>query len=197
MNTKHSTPRMSAVEKFLTQTRLFNLNNSRSIDSLRNLSYIIGIFALIFIPAYIYKWINVQDFQFFKLVFTDTNILPLYQSSPIGFICISVYEILKLAIAAYLMVQLAKFFGSLDKENPFKNIASKQYLLSVAFLSIAFFVVDTIGSIHLYYLQDILNKASAMRLFHFEYLFIAYFMNVFAQIFKRGVDLNNEIDLVI
>jgi hypothetical protein len=36
-----------------------------------------------------------------------------------------------------------------------------------------------------------------MRLFHFEYLFIAYFLNVFAQIFKRGVDLNNEIDLVI
>jgi hypothetical protein len=196
MNTS-STKQLSAVEKFLTQTRLFNLNNSRSIDSLRNLSYIIGLFAFLFIPAYIYKWVNIDQVQFFKLVFTDTNIQPLYQSSPLSFTCISIYEILKLAIAGYLMIRLAKFFASLDKENPFQNIASKQHLLSVAMLSILFFVVDAIASIHLYYVQDLFNKASAMRLFHFEYLFIAYFLNVFAQIFKRGVDLNNEIDLVI
>ncbi len=197
MNTKHSTPRMSAVETFLTQTKLFNLNNSRSIDSLRNLSYIIGIFAFMFIPAYLYKWYNASELQFFKLVFSDTNILPLYKSAPLGFISISIYEILKLLIAGYLMIRLAKFFGSLDKFNPFKNLDSKAHLLSVALLSIVFFILDAVSTIHLYYLQDILNKASAMRLFHFEYLFIAYFLNVFAQIFKRGVDLNNEIDLVI
>ena len=194
---KHSNYSVSAVEKFLSQTKLFNPNNARSIDSLRNLSFIIGIFAFMFIPACIYKWYNASELQFFKLVFSDTNILPLYKTAPIGFFCISVYEILKLAIAGYLMIRLAKFFGSLDKFNPFKNLDSKAHLLSVALLSIAFFLVDAISSMHLYYLQDMLNKASAMRLFHFEYLFIAYFLNVFAQIFKRGVDLNNEIDLVI
>lgn len=196
MNTS-SSKLMSGIEKFLMQTRLFNLNNARSIDSLRNLSYIIGIFALLFIPAYLYKWFYIENAQFFKLVFSDTNILPLYQSSPIGFACISVCEIIKLAISGYLMIRLAKFFASLNKVNPFKNIVSKQHLLSVATLSILFFIVDAIASVQLYYLQDLLNKASAMRLFHFEYLFIAYFLNVFAQIFKRGVDLNNEIDLVI
>ena len=83
----------------------------------------------------------------------------------------------------------------MDISEPFKNIKSKDYLAAVAVLSILFFSVDAISMMHLAYFQDLLS--TKVRIFHFEYLFLAYFINVFAVIFKRGVDLNNEIDLVI
>jgi hypothetical protein len=87
--------------------------------------------------------------------------------------------------------------NAVDIKEPFKNVKSKDYLFSVAILSSVFFTVDAISMMHLAYFQDSLPIEGSLRIFHFEYLFLAYFINVFAVIFKRGVDLKNEIDLVI
>jgi len=64
-------------------------------------------------------------------------------------------------------------------------------------LDILFFVIDAISLLHLAYFQNSLPLESSFEVFRFEYLFLAYFLYVFAAIFKRGVDLNNELDSVI
>lgn len=90
-----------------------------------------------------------------------------------------------------------KFTGSIDLSDPFQNLQSKTFLNKVVACSIGFFIVDAIGTLHLNYALEEIQPDLKIRLFHFEYLFIVYFLNVFAVIFNRGVDLKNEIDLVI
>lgn len=137
--------------------------------------------------------INPQVSHHFILPISQVDILSLYSTNYTGFLIIGIYEVLRFAAIAILFFYLAKFIKSLDINDPFRNIHSKKHLNIVLICSIVFFVIDAIGTIHLNYLIENLN----LRLFHFEYLFLVYFLNVFAVIFNRGVALKNEIDLVI
>ncbi len=196
MNTSNFNNRL---EKLLSSSFFFNLGGTKSLKSLKAFSYIIAFFALMFVAAYIYKWSAIPNGQttWFKLVFNDINILPLYTQYKLVFTIVSILEILKLLLAALLFFQLAKFFQSLNPDDPFKNIDSKYYILRVFAIAVVFFIVDTISILYLHFFEEALGMNRSLRLFHFEYLFIVYFLFVFANIFKRGVDLNNEIDLVI
>jgi len=161
MNTSNFNNRL---EKLLSSSFFFNLGGTKSLKSLKAFSYIIAFFALMFVAAYIYKWSVIPNGQttWFKLVFNDINILPLYTQYKFVFTMVSILDILKLFAIA-----------------------------------LVFFIVDTISILYLHFFEEALGLNRSLRLFHFEYLFIVYFLFVFANIFKRGVDLNNEIDLVI
>jgi len=176
-----------------------NIDPVKFIQTLKAFSKVFFIFSLMFIGAYIFKFIKIEEetTKHFKLILSDINILPLYKSNNTTFIFLVGYEVIKIALIATLFFYFIKFLNVVDIKEPFKNVKSKDYLFSVAILSSVFFTVDAIGMMHLAYFQDSLLIEGSLRIFHFEYLFLAYFINVFAVIFKRGVDLNNEIDLVI
>lgn len=178
---------------------IFNVEHKRAIGSLTAISRVVFVFALLFLGAYFYKLFNLDPAttNHFKLVISDLNILPLYTANRTVFVWMVIYEVLRLLTISVFFFYLSKFLTSLDIADPFKNIRSKEYIVLLAFLSMLFFVVDALGTVHLYYYEDLLAPHNSIRLFHFEYLFLAYFINMFAFIFKRGVDLNNEIDLVI
>jgi hypothetical protein len=193
---------MSTKKNFierLSSGNLFRIDQGRGIDSLKALTRVIFIFTLLFPAAYCVKMIGLgpDSIKPFKLVISNINILPLYKADFTNFIIVSVFEILRLSILALIFFYLMKFLNSLDKVDPFRNIRSKDYIGIVAGLGVLFFGVDCIGSMHLSYFQEELMMKDPIRIFHFEYLFITYFLNVFAFIFKKGVDLNNEIELVI
>ena len=133
----------------------------------------------------------------FRLVISNIDILPLFKNHFVTFVCLVAYEVVKLLVAAILFYYFIQFLNSLDKHDPFKHAKSRSYIMIVATCSIIFFSVDAIGMMHLAYVQNELLLKESLRIFHFEYLFIAYFLNVFAFVFKRGVDLNDEIELVI
>lgn len=189
----------NTLEKLINSSFFFNLNGAKSVKSLKNFSYIIAFFALMFIVAYVYKWTQISNgnMSSFKLIFNDINILPLNNQYKFVFGVVSTLEIIKLLLGSLLFFQLGKFFHSLDLENPFKNIVSKHYIIRTLAISILFFVIDAVAILYLNMFEDALGLTSSLRLFHFEYLFIVYFLYVFTIIFKRGVDLHNEIDLVI
>jgi len=107
------------------------------------------------------------------------------------------FEAIRFAVFALLIFYFSKFLGSLNNVDPFKNLVSKEYIIRVSFLSAIFFTVDFLGSLHLSNYQDLLAQGTRVTLFHVEFLVLAYFINVFALIFKKGADLKEEIDLVI
>lgn len=185
------------IEKF--KDSYVNINPVKFIQTLNAFSKVFFIFSLMFLGAFIFKLFKIEDdsVKHFKLILSDIDILPLYKSSFVTFVFISLYEIIKISLIAITFLYFIKFLNSMDINEPFKNIKSKNNLSAVAVLSIVFFSVDAISMMHLAYFQDLLRSEGSLRIFHFEYLFLAYFINVFAVIFKRGVDLNNEIDLVI
>ena len=175
--------------------KIFNITPAQSIGSLKNYATIFFIAALLFLGAFIYKFcmLNPDVNQHFNLPISQIDLLPLYSSNYAGFLSIGIYEALRITCLAGLFFYFAKFIKSLDIAEPFKNLNSKKHLSKVLLCSMVFFVIDAIGTMHLNYLMEHLH----IRLFHFEYLFMVYFLNVFAVIFNRGIDLNNEIDLVI
>lgn len=185
----------SRIEKF--KDSYVNIDPVKFIQTLNAFSKVFFIFSLMFLGAFIFKLFKIEDdtVKHFKLILSDIDILPLYKSSFVTFVFISLYEVIKISLVAVTFFYFIKFLNSMDIKEPFKNIKSKNNLSAVAVLSIVFFSVDAISMMHLAYFQDLL--VGKVRIFHFEYLFLAYFINVFAVIFKRGVDLNNEIDLVI
>lgn len=175
-----------------------NIDPVKFIQTLKALSKVFFIFSLLFIVAYVIKFFKIEEgTKHFKLVLSDIDILPLLKSNYATFIFLVIYEVIKISVIATLFFYFIKFLNAIDISEPFKNVKSKDYLFSVAILSSIFFTVDAISMMHLAYFQDSLPIEGSLRIFHFEYLFLAYFLNVFAVIFKRGVDLNNEIDLVI
>lgn len=183
------------IEKF--KDSYVNIDSVKFIQTLNAFSKVFFIFSLMFLGAFIFKLFKIEDdsVKHFKLILSDIDILTLYKSSFVTFVFISLYEVIKISLVAVTFFYFIKFLNSMDIKEPFKNIESKNNLSVVAVLSIVFFSVDAISMMHLAYFQDLL--VGKVRIFHFEYLFLAYFINVFAVIFKRGVDLNNEIDLVI
>ncbi|MFM9945257.1 MAG: DUF2975 domain-containing protein [Bacteroidia bacterium] len=178
--------------------KFFKIESTRSLQSLQNFSRIFFIFSVGFIAAFIYKLLLIKSgtVKSFKLPILELDILPLYTQNFTGFIFLSVYEILKFITLAFVFFYFMKFIKTIDINEPFKNLKSKNHLSKVSNLCYAFFIIDAIGTLHAAQYTVFLSNIP-FALFHFQYLFIAYFVHVFAIIYKRGVDLNNEIDLVI
>ncbi|MBX7206163.1 MAG: DUF2975 domain-containing protein [Bacteroidia bacterium] len=188
----------SLAEKLNKMNGMFNLKHEKSIDSLIAISRVVFAFTLLFVGAFLYKLFTINpDTNHFRQVLSGVNILPLYKEHFTAFLCMCVYDVLRLLLIGAVMFFFTAFLKSLDRTDPFKNLKSKEHITLVAFFALLFFVADGVGSIHLSYFEELLTPGANIRIFHFEYLMLAYFLNVFAFIFKKGVDLNNEIDLVI
>lgn len=189
------------IEKLIGMNKLFNTDPSKAIASLIAMSRVILVFALLFIGAYVFKLLTAgsASTKHFKLLLSNQaiDILSLYRSNFTGFLCLIAYDLLKLGNIALAFFYFVKFLKSLDMQTPFARLESKTYIQRVAWLSVVFFVIDALGTLHLSMYEDALGLNGQLRLFHFEYLILAYFINVFAFIFQRGVDLHNEIELVI
>ncbi len=172
----------------------------KRIQSLQTFSMLIALFSACMIPAILVKIVlaNQGSANHIRLIISNHGIdlLPLYSKNLFGFICLCTYEMIKFGLISYTFYNLYLFLKSLNMTNPFKYIVSKNYISVVALFSGIFFVVDAIGAFHLNYYQSALGIAH-VRIFHFEFLFIAYFLRIFAFIFNRGVDFNNELEQVL
>jgi len=177
----------------------FNMDSHKTINSLKTFSKIFLIFSLAFIAGYIYKISNIdlEKTTSFRLILSDTDILPLYKNDMKNFIFISIYEMLRMILLTSILWYFYKFLASVNIADPFENIISKIHINRVANLSTVFFFIDFVGSMHLKYISNELGIDVYITTFNFEYLFIVYFISVFSVIFSRGIDLKNEIDLVI
>lgn len=177
----------------------FKVDPVNVMKSLKNLSLLFCIFSVLFLAAFIFKIVNIKDesTQNLRLIFDNINILPLYKVSLADFLCIAAYEIVKICIIVLAFWYFFNFLKRIDINEPFKNIKSREYISKVTVLAYLFFFMDFVSTLHLSHFINLLNIKPHFGSFHFEYLFLAYFLQVFAVIFKRGVDLNNEIDLVI
>ena len=201
MKNHNQNPRYAKLHGIIQKINIFNLDYNRVIDSLRAISRVTFAFFIIIIATLFVQLLRIDsgNVQHFKLLLPNAgvDILPLYKTHFTGFVFLVLYELAKVAILSFMFLCFFRFLNTLDWENPFKNPISKTHILRVAYMSTLFFAVDTIGSIHLRYFEEALGLANQLRLFHVEFLLLMYFINVFAFIFKKGVDLNNEIELVI
>ncbi|MBI3234500.1 MAG: DUF2975 domain-containing protein [Bacteroidetes bacterium] len=166
-------------------------------DSLTAFSRIFSVAAIVFAATILFKAFNISDAKHFQLPILKVDILPLYGDKFIHFVVLVGYELIKFFVLTFLFWFFAKFLKSIDMTSPFKNEKSVPLINMVANLSLIFFAVDALSCIHIYYVAGEMLKLGSFRLFNFEYLFIAYFVNVFAMIYKNGIELKQDNDLVV
>lgn len=190
-------PQKTASHGF--KNRFFNTEPSKIIDSIKAMSMVFSIFSLLFALGFFYKITQLPagTASKFRLPVTGIDILPLYHSQAVSFWLVALYETLALLVMALAFFYFMKFMAQLDKTNPFKNPAAARQLQRVSFLGIVFFALHVVTTIHLQYFQELLGMSGSISDFKFEYLFLVYFIAIFSFIFKRGVALNSEMDLVI
>lgn len=194
------TERLDTFNTFINPTLNFRMDLKKNIASLKAISTVVFLFSPLFIAGFIYKLtaLNSSMIKHFKLPISRIDALPIFKTSPLNFGFMVGYEILELIIIGFVFWYLLSFLRSIEPENPFKNIRSAKLIRIVARLSLVFFIVNTAANMHFsFYLTLDSVNASIISNFHFEYLLITYFLYVFAILFKRGVDMHSEMDLVI
>lgn len=199
MENQPTNPTINAIQRMLYNSGSLQAKPKQYIGSINAISRIIAAAALAFCLLFVYQLWSVfyGGGNNFTLFSTDIDIMPLKDKAPISFLFIGVYEVLKLLCIAVAFYFLFKFTQSLDIQNPFKNIQSKNYMNAFSKLAFLYFFIESATHLHIYLVSDLLQAKHTNSIFAWEYLFLAYFINAFAYIYRMGVDINNELDLVI
>lgn len=188
------------LKRFLFNNKIVNTDIERLLTSLSIFSMLCAVITLFYLGGFLYKLLLVplQGASELQLPITGENLLQAYSANDISFYFIAAYEILKLALVGSMAFYFWKFAVSIDNKNPFRNPLSRNYIGAVATLALLFFPLEIVSTLHLNYNGSLnVPQTSTIGLFHWEYLLGAYFVNVFAIVYRRGADLNNEMNLVI
>lgn len=189
-----------AFTRFLFNNKFINIGLDRLLMSLRRISGLGMIFSGLFLGIFIYRLFAIQltGEHHFKLPVSGWDLSPILSKSHFAFYCISSYEVIKIGLIFGMAYYFWKFASSVDYKNPFSNYLSRNFIGAAATLSLLYFPIDVISSLHYHYFGKMNEpNTSIIGYFHWDYLFVAYFINVFAIIFRRGGDLKDELDLVI
>lgn len=177
--------------------RALGINPERMVKSISTLSQIVAVFAVLYLGAFYYKIFTTDNLGSNLKLTNGFKLGWLYQLGALQFSVAVIFESLRLLLIATAFVYLYRFIKSLDIEDPFANIDSKKYINRVALLSAIFFLADTAGAIQIKFLAEANALPEKVSIFHFEYLFLMYFIHIFAALFSKGVDLKNEINMVV
>lgn len=134
-------------------------------------------------------------------ILTDIDFSKLYKYSRISFAEILSLLIFLSGFQAYLFYLTTKLFEKINLENPFTEIVSK-LILKISYIIFGIGITNIFVS---NYSKRLIKKGIELPEIHeyissysaSEFFFLAGIIFVIAQIFKRGIELQNENDFTI
>ncbi|MFY0629064.1 MAG: DUF2975 domain-containing protein [Flavobacteriaceae bacterium] len=107
---------------------------------------------------------------------------------------IVIYKVVLFSVEAYIALLITKLLSGLDLKNPFN---SKVQILMQK-ISYSIFYLWVIALVHNAHVQFLGKKHEfPMDLFSSDFIFLAGVIFIFAQIMKRGIEIQSENDLTI
>ena len=129
-----------------------------------------------------------------KNLFEGLDLSEYYNYSFLQYSLIIGYKILLFAFEAYIANLIIKLLSGLKLENPFNT---KVYKL-MSKISYSIFYLWILAIVHNTHIQFIgLKYHYSMDLFSSDFIFLAGVIFIFAQIVKRGIEIQSENDLTI
>ncbi len=183
--------------KLIESFQLENMFKPNRIKSVRAIFGILLIFLILAAVATIAKLIKIENEIRYPLFSNGIDVLSAYKTNLTLFSAIISLEFIHLSIGALLAYYFLQFLKSIDLNEPFKNLSSKIYISTVAKLGVLLFLVDFINRLLLQQMESVASNLQKVSLINIEYLILVDLLFVFAIIFSRGIDLKNEIDLVV
>lgn len=183
--------------KLIESFQLENMFKPNRIKSVRAIFGILLIFLILAAVATIAKLFKIENELRYPLFSNGIDVLSAYKTNLTLFSAIISLEFIHLSIGALLAFYFLQFLKSIDLNEPFKNLSSKIYISTVAKLGVLLFLVDFINRLLLQQMESVASNLQKVSLINIEYLILVDLLFVFAIIFSRGIDLKNEIDLVV
>jgi hypothetical protein len=179
----------------------FSLENLFKPTQLVNLRVIFGGIILLILAGYaklLGGVMNPDVVQKLKLVTLPYDVLDFYKMESSSFWMAFTFQTLIVISIIAMLLYFNRFLASISLDKPFENPKSKREIIRVAKLAMLVTFLDLLLRVVL--CNAMLPDGSAffdIGLYNVEYYFISNVLLTFAVIYTRGVDLKNEIDLVV
>lgn len=129
-----------------------------------------------------------------KNLFEGLNLFEYYNHSFVNYSFLVFYKIILFAIEAYIAYLVIILLKKLNLEKPFKIDIHKM----MKKISYAIFYLWVIAIVHNTHIQFIGKKHDfEISLFSSDFVFLSLIIFIFAQIVKRGIEIQSENDLTI
>lgn len=107
---------------------------------------------------------------------------------------IVIYKVALFSVEAYIAFLITKLLSGLDLKNPF-NSEVQMLMQKISYSIFYLWVVALIHNAHVQFLGK--RHEFPMDLFSSDFIFLAGVIFIFAQIMKRGIEIQSENDLTI
>ena len=129
-----------------------------------------------------------------KNMYESLNLFEYYNHSFINYSVIVLYKIILFSVEAYIAYLIIKLLKKLNLKKPF-NISVPTLMKKISF---AIFYLWVIAIVHNTHIQIIGKKHNfELSLFSSDFVFLSLVIFIFAQIVKRGIEIQSENDLTI
>ncbi|MHB1277903.1 MAG: hypothetical protein ACYC1Q_05855 [Bacteroidia bacterium] len=188
----------------------FQISFSQMLKNASSISRVITGFSLLYALGLLYiLLVDITERNTFFLSISGIDIMPLYSTAQFIFYALAGIEFVYALIIVTAFWSLDKFIKSIDPKKPFANQKSKNHISRVAWMSQGFFIANLLFRIiksqapSEFWLLSIRDQSTfaifqnTNFLFPFNYLILAFFVSIFARIFKQGISINSELEQVI
>ena len=127
-------------------------------------------------------------------LFGGINLSDYKNFSFVQYTFIVAYKISLFAIEAYIALLLTKLLSGLNLKNPFNNTV-QQLTQKISYCIFYLWIIAIIHNAHVQYLGK--KHDFPMDLFSSDFIFLAGIIFIFAQIMKRGIEIQTENELTI
>lgn len=128
-------------------------------------------------------------------IYNGSNLFELKQTSLLKYSVTMIFIVLSSSMKAYVWYMVVKIIEKLKIKNPFTLEVAKQ-LESIAYILFTIWILTVTGGGFWAWLGDLADNLNDSWN-HGQYLFMAGLVFIISQIFKRGVELQNENDLTV
>lgn len=138
--------------------------------------------------------LSISNAEVSKNMYESLNLYEYYNHSFLNYTIIVFYKIILFAIEAYIAFLVIQLLKKLNLKQPF-NIDVHTLMKKISY---AIFYLWIVAIVHNTHIQIIGKKNNfELSLFSSDFVFLSLIIFIFAQIVKRGIEIQSENDLTI
>lgn len=171
------------------------MNTKQILKLMQILTWIVFIGLCIKTGAILISYlVSINNPEASKNLFGGLNLYQYYNFSFREYTFIVSYKIALFATEAYIAFLVTKLFNRLNLEKPF-NVDVQKLMHNISYSIFNLWILAILHNTHVRYLAK--RQNFSMDLFSSDFIFLAGVIFIFAQIIKRGIEIQQENELTI
>ena len=139
-------------------------------------------------------FLSIQNEAVSENLFGGMNLMEYRMHSFRQYTFVVSYKVALFALEAYIAFLVTRLLGGLDLKKPF-NSNVQQLTEKISYAVFNLWIIVILHNGHIQYLAK--KHGFAMDLFSSDFIFLAAVIFIFAQVIKRGIEIQNENELTI